>query len=237
MLYLAFLTGFLGSLHCIGMCGALVLALPKTASVSWWYMLGTRLVYHSGRVAMYASLGILIGFIGQGITIPISQQWLSIGVGIMMLFFLISPFSVHLFQHKFLYPLYWLHQQVKKQAAYWLQKRSYVAFLAMGLLNGILPCGLVYLALAAALAQGDALMGAVYMAVFGLGTIPAMLSLSLLGKMFQWRIQFAWQPVLTLLLAVVFILRGLDLGIPYLSPKINLEKQGQKVECCSKKKN
>ena len=107
--------------------------------------------------------------------------------------------------------------------------------LLFGLLNGLLPCGLVYAALAGAAATGGPLGGALFMAAFGLGTIPAMLAVSLAGRLITapWRARFQRAvPVAMAVLAVLFIVRGLSLGIPYLSPDLSPEAVAGGRSCC-----
>jgi sulfite exporter TauE/SafE len=105
----------------------------------------------------------------------------------------------------------------------------------IGILNGFLPCGLVYVALAGAIASGDAISGAAVMILFGLGTIPAMFAASVFGKFINIGIRTKLRkavPALAILLAAVFILRGLNLGIPYLSPRLNAPTNvSSEMEC------
>ncbi|MGV9012335.1 MAG: sulfite exporter TauE/SafE family protein [Flavobacteriales bacterium] len=89
------------------------------------------------------------------------------------------------------------------------------------MLNGLLPCGLVYIALAAALMQDGPLASAAFMVAFGLGTWPALIAVRLGGSMIPngKRALFRrFQPYLVAAMGLLFVLRGSGLGIPYVSP-------------------
>lgn len=230
-IFTAFSIGILGSLHCLGMCGPLAFALPLPKS-SRNALLISRLTYNLGRVLAYAILGALVGILGKGIAFGISQQGLSISIGLLLLiFFLISPAGLTRF--KTIKPITRWNQWIKGQLSFFWKKKGPMVSLGIGFLNGFLPCGLVYLALAGGLATGTLWGGITFMVFFGLGTIPLMLAASLGMGFVKPRLKSLIYrkalPVFTLLLASWFILRGFDLGIPYLSPKISSD---QAVECC-----
>jgi sulfite exporter TauE/SafE len=215
MLWTGFLFGLLGSFHCVGMCGALALALPGLPS--------RRLLYHLGRVSTYATLGAGAGLLGQGLRLAGVQQSLSIASGVLILLLVAAPerhtsrLAAALGLSR---PLAW----VKTTLAGLFQRPSACAMYATGLLNGLLPCGLVYLALAGALSAPGVAGAAAYMASFGLGTLPLMLGLSLSGQLvpLAWRARMRQAvPYTAVLLAGLFIVRGLGLGIPYLSPQLS----------------
>jgi sulfite exporter TauE/SafE len=215
MLWAGFLFGLLGSFHCVGMCGALALALPGRAS--------GRLLYQLGRVSTYATLGAGAGLLGQGLRLAGAQQSLSIVSGVLILLLVAVPerytsrVAAGLGLSR---PLAW----VKTTLARLFQQPSLPAMYATGLLNGLLPCGLVYLALAGALSAPGVVGATAYMACFGLGTLPLMLGLSLSGQLvpLAWRTRLRQAvPYTAALLAVLFIVRGLGLGIPYLSPQLS----------------
>ncbi|GAB3634629.1 sulfite exporter TauE/SafE family protein [Hymenobacter arcticus] len=217
MLWAGFLFGLLGSFHCVGMCGAIALALPGAGGPR--YVAG-RVLYNLGRVSTYALLGAAAGALGQGLRLAGWQQGLSLLSGGLILLLVATPER-------------WLDRaagtlglaaglsRVKTQLAYYYQRPGLGALYTTGLLNGLLPCGLVYLALAGALSAPGIGGAAAYMGLFGLGTLPLMLALSLSGQL----VPLAWRqrlrravPVTALALAGLFILRGLGLGIPYISP-------------------
>jgi len=225
MLWTGFVLGLLASFHCVGMCGAIALALPGrpgAAALTGHYVAG-RVLYNLGRTTTYALLGSVAGLAGKGLHLAGVQQSLSVASGALILLLVAVPerFTNQLaHQLGFSRPLGW----VKTTLARLFQQPSGRALYATGLLNGLLPCGLVYLALAGALSMAGVAGAAVYMACFGLGTLPLMLALSLSGQMvpWPWRIRLLRVvPYAASLLAVLFIVRGLGLGIPYLSPQLN----------------
>lgn len=217
--YLAFFMGLFGSLHCVAMCGPLLLALPSVGE-SQWTKAKNRLVYQIGRILTYGFIGLLIGFIGIGVTMKGWQQVLSITTGIVLILIALFHFigtqnsSILRIQQKLLAPLI-------KQMGYWLHKPG--GSFMTGVLNGILPCGMVYMALATALNTGGALSGARFMILFGLGTLPLLLLTAIAGNIIKSKIPFrlsAWLPFLFLIMGSWFILRGANLDIPFLSPLI-----------------
>lgn len=208
--------GFLSSMHCVGMCGPIALALPlnRRNKVS---EVGGILVYNAGRVLSYAFVGGFLGLAGMGLLLAGFQQGLSVGMGILLLVGLIYlRFRSRMPQ----FQLRW-SKTLKSAFSKWFGRKDPAALWMIGLLNGLLPCGMVYIALAGATVSGTFIEGALFMAAFGLGTLPAMLSVSLFsGISLQTR---KWlnkiSPAMTLAVAVLLILRGLSLGIPYVSPK------------------
>ncbi len=215
----ALLVGLGGSLHCVGMCGPLALALSPGRTGKVRFVLG-RLLYNMGRVLTYAAMGGLFGLVGGVIHVAGWQQSLSIGVGVVII-----ASTVLSLLHRRL-PLASLPARavsgIKSTLGGLLRLESAPGLLLVGILNGLLPCGLVYLALAGSLTAGGPLQGMTYMVLFGLGTIPLMLATSLMGPLLlrPQLLVFARRavPVGMLLLGAWFVLRGLGLGIPYLSP-------------------
>lgn len=229
----AFILGFAGSLHCLGMCGPIAVALPvkdnTTAS-----RVSASLIYNAGRIFTYALAGMLFGLIGQSIAIAGYQRWISISIGVLILLFMILPksfsdkFRVTQFAYSFIF-------KIKSKFAALFKQKTNASLFAIGLLNGLLPCGLVYLAIAGAIATADVYLSAIFMMLFGLGTLPAMMSLNFAGnyitKNFRAKINKAI-PVFVVMMAVLFILRGLNLNIPYLSPQLTTPTD--KVHNCCK---
>jgi sulfite exporter TauE/SafE len=208
-LFLSALTvGFLGSFHCIGMCGPLALALPKTTSA-----FSGRIVYNLGRVVTYSVLGLIAGLAGYGFSIQGFQKDLSILAGVVIIAFVFLTSgsrhlsSINIYAAKLSLPL-------KKKFRFLYGKGTLSALLGIGMLNGLLPCGFVYLALAGAVASGKVGSGIIYMSLFGLGTIPAMLAVSIsghfLGIKFQRFVKKA-SPVIAILLGVLLVYRGSEL--------------------------
>ena len=225
---IAFALGLLGSLHCAAMCGPLLLALPVPAGGPARFVTG-RILYQLGRVATYALLGVAAGLVGKSIFLAGLQRSLSIALGVALLLgFLVSK------KFALAAPVVRSVARLKSAMAAQLRQQTFRSLVLLGLLNGLLPCGLVYVALAGAVAQGSLLSGVFYMTVFGLGTLPAMLGISLSGKIFPLprRLQLRRAiPLGVCLLAGLLILRGLALGIPYLSPAL---VAGVPASCCAR---
>lgn len=213
----ALLLGLLGGLHCAGMCGPLVLALPATGRGGWQFAAG-RGVYHAGRIATYCLLGMVFGLAGRTLLLAGVQQWVSVMLGVLLLVGLVvSP--------RFLeFP--WIVRRVgslKRVMAGFLRTRTLPSLVVLGGLNGLLPCGLVYAACAGAAAAGGWLEGALFMLTFGLGTLPVMLAISLSGRLLPAALRLRLRhlmPISVGVLGCLLILRGLSLGIPYLSPDL-----------------
>lgn len=232
-IYLSILTGlsigFLGSFHCIGMCGPIALALPVRSYPGGQKYVGIGL-YNIGRAITYSVLGLAFGFIGQQFRLWGLQQVISIGAGVMILLFIVARFS-------FSSRIVWLAQLntwVQKSLGKLLSSPKPVSSLfSIGLLNGLLPCGLVYVAIAAAMATMHTWHGVLLMFAFGLGTIPVMAGLMLFGHLISVVARHKISKVVPYfvgMMAVMLILRGMNLGIPYLSP--SLEKDSTEVSCC-----
>lgn len=223
----AFLLGFVGSVHCAGMCGPLALALPHWGRGQGSFLAG-RLLYNLGRLFTYGILGAIFGLVGQGATLVGLQRWVSLTLGALILMGLvISPRLAH--QVPIARGVNWLKQRLGG----FLQSRGLPALFGVGLLNGLLPCGLVYVAAAAAVATGDVLSGVRYMLVFGLGTVPMLLIISLLGAKLRFSFRLRMQrliPASLALVGVLLMLRGMALGIPYVSPKLPSEPTGS-ISC------
>ncbi len=216
MLWSAFLMGFLGSFHCIGMCGPIVLALPGKG---FQY----KLLYNIGRTITYILLGIAVGLIGQGAAFAGLQQSLSVAVGVVMLIIVLFTKYKH-FDLPINGVLSKMYAGVKSKLSPLFKNKSFFAPLFIGTLNGILPCGLVYAALFTALSMGSLVGGANYMLFFGLGTIPMMLGLGVFSGFITPSLRTNLNkmvPYFLALVAILLILRGLNLGIPYISPKID----------------
>jgi hypothetical protein len=217
ILFTAILLGAVGSLHCAGMCGPLALALPVTGSSRATFVLG-RVAYNLGRVVTYCLLGAAFGLVGQTLAFAGFQRWVSLAAGAAILLGLLvsSRFTVSV-------PVASTVAWVKSGLCALLRRRSLTSVFSLGVLNGLLPCGLVYAACAGAVATGSLLTGVKYMAAFGFGTVPMMLGIGLAGHKLQLALRFRLQrliPACVALVAVLLILRGLSLGIPYLSPDL-----------------
>ena len=214
-LWAAFILGLIGSLHCAGMCGPLALALPRVHGTRGSFLIG-RLLYNAGRIATYALIGFIFGLVGATLVLGGFQKWVSIGVGLFLLL------TVAGFAWKPLNTSGWkIFAHIRKGFALLVQKRCYSALFALGFVNGFLPCGLVYVAAAGAAVTGTVLGSMGAMAAFGLGTLPVMLAIPLLGRQLGFLTRLDARrlvPGMVALIGVLLILRGLELGIPYLSP-------------------
>ena len=213
----ALLLGVAGSLHCAGMCGPLALALPTAGRTAAGFLAG-RLTYHAGRILTYCLLGAVFGGVGQMLLLIGVQRWVSLALGGALLIGL----GVSRRWETWL-PVTRCVNPVKSRMATLLQQRSFVALGVLGLLNGLLPCGLVYVAGAGAAATGHVSSGMAYMAVFGAGTVPMMLAISLSRKLVSAPLRLKLRglvPVSIAVVAALLVLRGLGLGIPYLSPDL-----------------
>lgn len=212
-----FILGLVGSLHCAGMCGPLALALPAAGRTASAYVAG-RLAYNLGRVVTYTLLGVVFGLLGKTLLLAGVQRWLSIAIGLLLLAGLFASRKLVAWV-----PLTRLVEWLKSRMSVLLHRRSVESLAVLGLLNGLLPCGLVYVACAGATVTGSVLNGAQYMAVFGAGTVPMMLAISLSGRLVPISLRLSLRKVLPVtvgLLGVLLVLRGLSLGIPYLSPDL-----------------
>ncbi len=211
--------GLLGSFHCIGMCGPIAFALPVDRA-NKPKMIFQTFLYHFGRLISYALIGLIFGSLGKGLYLAGFQQRLSILAGVLMIAFVLIP--VNLFnKHNFSKPLYRFVSFVKSKLGFYLKRRTNSTFFAIGFFNGFLPCGLVYMALIGAIAGSSAIKGAFYMFLFGLGTVPMMSIAVLLGNFLKVSIRNKIQkviPIFVVIIGLLFILRGLGLGIPYISP-------------------
>jgi sulfite exporter TauE/SafE len=214
----AFLLGLAGSAHCAGMCGPLALALPAVGASRGRFFAG-RAAYNLGRLLTYSLLGAIFGLVGQTLLLAGVQRWVSIALGAALLMGLFSSRQLGLLK-----PVAKLVDRLKGHMGALLRQRSLVSLLVLGTLNGLLPCGLVYVACAGATATNHPASGAEYMALFGLGTVPMLLVISISGRFvpIAWRVHLRKAvPVSIFIVASMLILRGMSLGIPYLSPDLS----------------
>lgn len=226
--------GLLGSFHCIGMCGPIAFALP-VGHFSGSGKIAAILLYNIGRVITYASLGLLFGLIGQGFAMAGFQQIMSVVIGSVLLIVVLFPYSL---SHKMGVSKWsgWVNK-VKLNLGLLFKQRSLSSLFSIGLLNGLLPCGLVYMAIAGSIAVADTIKGSIFMALFGLGTIPAMFTVTMVKDFISLSVRNKIQkavPVFVGVMAILLILRGLNLGIPYVSPKVQ-QAECTTMSCCAKK--
>ncbi len=171
----ALVMGFAGSLHCIGMCSPLAMAVSNLN----FRATRNRLTYNSGRILTYGILGAIVGTIGWALPFGNFQNLLSIVLGICLLLVgILGVSNIH---------VPWLTgvlqqatSKLKLLFGKFLQRKSLVSVFVLGSLNGVLPCGLTFLALTFCLTLNSPVDSFNYMLLFGLGTLPAMLGLTTL---------------------------------------------------------
>ena len=227
MLYSAFILGLFGSVHCLAMCGPLVLAFGQTTKSQT-----NKLLQQLGRIMGYAILGAIMGLIGNSVALFDFQQKLSIIVGLIIIGFTVFSFfkkgASQLASGQYLTKLQsWAMQNTKS---------SKMRFLVLGLINSLLPCGLLYVALGVSVTMPDIAGSMSYMILFGLGTLPSMIGVLIFGNQLSQhfrKIQNKLIPVLSIVIGSMMVVRGLGLGIPYISPKYNIETETP--ECCKHK--
>ena len=215
----ALILGLLGSVHCLGMCGPIAFMLPvsqshlgkKTAQIA---------IYHFGKLLAYTLIGLVFGAIGKSLYIFGWQQYLSVAIGSLMIILVVVPQNL-IRRYNFSKPIFKTLSRIKTALGTALKQNTMDTFLTIGFLNGFLPCGLVYMAVFAALNTGSISSGGLYMFVFGLGTIPlmtfALYAIHLIKENTRQYLQKRI-PLVVILIGSLFIIRGLGLEIPYLSP-------------------
>ncbi len=217
----------MGSFHCIGMCGPIAIALPKTKN-----LVLSRLLYNFGRVITYSLLGLLFGLLGARLEMFGLQQIISISLGVLIILSVLTP-AVYRIKITNSLGLYKPIGMLKMYFSKMFKSHTNTSMLTIGILNGLLPCGFVYIGITGAIAAGDTLNGMLFMTMFGLGTLPVMLGTSLIGSAININLRQKLTrllPALSVALAIIFILRGLNLGIPYISPKLE-HKPDTEVIC------
>nr|WP_315150052.1 sulfite exporter TauE/SafE family protein [uncultured Flavobacterium sp.] len=219
MLYTAFIFGLISSFHCIGMCGPIAMMLPvdnhnpakKVTQI---------LTYHLGRLLAYATIGLVFGLVGRGLYLAGFQQKLSIFIGVAMILVILIPEKAFA-KYNFSKPIFKFISKIKSRLGSQFKNKSYKSLFTIGFLNGFLPCGMVYVALFGAIAMQNEIFGVLYMILFGLGTVPMMSSVVYLNSFLSIPMRNKIQkiiPIFAVIIGILFIFRGLGLGIPYISP-------------------
>lgn len=219
MLFSALLFGLISSLHCIGMCGPIAMMLPVSRDNATKKAIQI-LLYHLGRLTTYASLGFLFGLLGKGLYLAGFQQQISILVGLLMVTMAIIPEKVFA-NYNFSRPVYRLISKVKTNLGSQFKRKSPDALFTIGLLNGLLPCGLVYAALFGAIAMQNVGFSIMYMLLFGIGTIPLMSAVVYVSNVLSIPFRNKFQkiiPLVTVVIGILFVMRGMGLNIAYISP-------------------
>ena len=210
----AFILGLSSSFHCVGMCGPLLLAVPTRASINYQWL--EILIYHTARIFTYALLGVLVGFAGWRLQVANLQQFFSLTIGIILL--------IYVFAGRFFADASWLlafNKMIFSFFGFAAKQKGQRGTLLLGVANGLLPCGMVYIALTGAMASASATAAAGFMTLFGLGTLPLLFVFNFYGIRLQasvkQRIKFV-SPIVIAIMGILLILRGLNLGIPFISP-------------------
>lgn len=227
----AFALGLFSSFHCVGMCGAIAFSLPVKHLGQAKKIAGVVL-YNLGRITTYSTIGLLFGLMGRQLYIAGLQQWFSIIAGIIII--------LAVLQYIFKKPLMHLpgfnriQLLIQNLIGRFLRARNISELFLLGMANGLLPCGLVYFAVMGAMATGSTLNAVLFMALFGLGTLPAMLLFGYFGMSINVAVRNRMKqavPYFLTVMGMLLILRGLGLGIPYISPVLPNAMQADAISC------
>ncbi|WP_396141036.1 sulfite exporter TauE/SafE family protein [Flavobacterium sp.] len=219
MLYTAFIFGLISSFHCVGMCGPIAMMLPVDRKNEAKRVVQISL-YHLGKLTAYGLLGLIFGLLGKSFYLAGLQQQLSIILGILMIVVAVVPEKIFA-KYNFSKPVYKIITKIKSSLGQHFKNKSYRSLFTIGLLNGFLPCGMVYVAIFGAIAMQSVTLGILYMILFGIGTIPLLTAIVYLSTIFSFSFRKTIQnmiPIVAILIGMLFIIRGLGLDIPYLSP-------------------
>lgn len=197
MWYAPVLIGLAGSFHCIGMCGPLAGLASNVHGHAWW----KRFAYNGGRIFTYGVLGAIVSLVGTVASIAGVQPWVSGVMGVLLVVVGVAGMQVRT-PSSLVKPMGMLASWVKKQFATLSATRSTYATVGMGMVNGLLPCGVTWLALGYSATLQRPIDGFVAMLLFGLGTLPAMLGFAGLLQHFTKRFKVSVQTIQTVLLIV-----------------------------------
>lgn len=224
MIFLAFSIGLISSFHCLGMCGPIAMAVP-VIKTNWFTEFLSRITYNVGRIFSYCVIGWVMGWLGNIVFLSGIQQSVSIISGIVILLGLIPFFNI---ERRLGANIFHLFQKIRQPFLQLFKQKKLSSLFLLGSLNGFIPCGMVYMAAAGAFAGASYTNGILFMVCFGLGTLPMMYFVSagfqLAGSALRSKIK-SIMPVLIGVVGVLFILRGLNLGIPVISPKFVLTQE------------
>ncbi|MFY0252992.1 sulfite exporter TauE/SafE family protein [Chitinophaga sp. 30R24] len=231
----SFMLGFAGSFHCVGMCGPIALILP-VQQLSGIRKLAGVLLYNIGRISAYALLGLIFGWLGQQLYLGGLQQSLSVLTSRLLVTVVVIKYAGCPWVKK-AGQLNFLSGKIKQLLGAFLRQQRFEGLYLIGFLNGLLPCGIVYLGIAGAVSAGAVIKGILFMIAFGAGTLPAMLALIWFGHLFSYSLRNKIRklaPALACLMGILLILRGLNLGIPYISPNMFTNPKNAVENCCHK---
>lgn len=213
----AFLIGLAGSVHCVGMCGPLALAIPGASKDKGFTFFLRTIAYQISRISGYGVLGLIVGFFSQGMQFTGVQPYFSLLSGILLLFlgfFGIIP-EVNAFSK---YPII-QHFQVKinRIIGTVMTNEHFSTPFVLGFLNAMLPCGMIYIALGTGLSSGNMSEAALYLISFGLGTLPLMFMVSLSGQLLSLQMRRSWQktiPIIFMISGIILIYKGMNIALP-----------------------
>lgn len=224
------------------MCGPIAMAVPVNRKNNFT-LLGGVLQYNLGRVFTYAILGLAIGSIGLTVNTFGLLQWLSIISGFALILYAWRKWIGASFHTQL--PSFNVNSFVSKGIGSVLRSKFPFKLPLLGMLNGLLPCGMVYVALMNALLTGNQGSSALAMIAFGLGTLPSMIAVGFAAGKINGALRTklnATVPYMLTLVGFLIILRGMNLGIPFISPKAEMvtshnkqtesTKPALKMECC-----
>ncbi len=223
MMWSAFILGLLGSLHCAAMCGPFMLGLAARE-----YSLFSLLVHHFGRWMGYIILAVFFYFVVSPLQVFEMQQYVGIVSGILLVVYGLKSYIPPV-NKLFTRITFFISEKMLKS------KSGRTGNAVLGVLNGLLPCGLSFGAAILSVNTGSIVGAGTYMVVFGLGTLPILLAMSYLpqlGLQNSLRKFNAYTPKILLVVGFMLIIRSAGLGIPYLSP--TYDSQAEKMECCGK---
>jgi uncharacterized protein len=228
---MAFVMGLIGSFHCLGMCGPIAMALPMGHRTNSSRLLG-GVIYNLGRIFTYSFLGLVLGMAGDLLISPKIQNIVSITFGALIAIYLLLPSKTKTALK--ISPNQALLIRLRKQIAKFLYIENNSSLFGIGMLNGLLPCGMIYLALTSSFLAGSAVKGSLFMFSFGLGTFPTMLAAVFFGSFVNQHIRSKLRklvPIFLFFMAALLIVRGMNLGIPYLSPHMPPHTSPEAMSC------
>jgi sulfite exporter TauE/SafE len=215
--WLAFLAGLFGSMHCVGMCGPIVLGYStqgNSGDSSLLTHLTAHLAYNSGRVLSYTIVGAFLGFLGGSVTaLHEIGYWFSLLLGILLV---LAGVSLLRLLPRFSAAAQVNFEQRTRNILFLIYRKTFGALIGqknleskfyIGLMTPLLPCGLLYAMFLKAIAAGSFLSGAVTMFLFGVGIVPALVVTGLASSYFGQKLR-VWGDKIA---AVTILLMGLSL--------------------------
>lgn len=230
---MALLMGLTGGLHCAGMCGPIMLFMPFHHFAGWRKVLALA-AYHLARISVYAAMAVVL-FSFKGAFRPEVQRYVSMVLGGVLLVAGIVTFLPAGFSRTVKLP--W-SEFVRRKLGKFIGNPSMSSIMMSGALNGLLPCGLVYMALSASITLPGPWEAALFTYLFGMGTVPLLVAIAVVGRRVSFFRGVTFRrltPVVVFSFGCLFLLRGMNLGIPYLSPKVAVAKGKVVHSCCHKK--